>query len=670
MYCFEISYKTKWDQGITTPSDKSIESPRYITLDRNLEFERFYLNITHQLNDLKLTVHYYGDGEFSINYINLYRSSLEYVKQALIIIAVTTALELCFVFASKDENSFLLLMALIGIIIFSFIPCTLFGFVEGHDHIFHLTRIQGLAQELQNGRFPIYIQSIWGSGYGSPVSMYYGDYLLYIPAVLFTLGFSLTTSYKVYILIVSTLTAFISYYSFNYVFKKRSTALVLTLVWTCLPYRLVDIYIRSAVGEYTALIALPLVFASYYGIIYGQDMKKNSVLLALGMSIIICTHILSVIMTVLILVLVSIVSIKQLFKADRIKYILKAVIMCILFSAIFIVPFIDSYLSNDLAINHPNAFNGIQGTGVQFGEFFLFFGNVFGQGGNPIKYMEFFDRFYMTIGALLTISLFASVYLIYKKKGTKNLKYYTLFTMVLLFMSSNLFPWDSIEKLKSLKFLTSIQFPWRYLAYASLFAVAMLGEEINLIELNKDKIKETYCISTRVIKIVLCALCLFETSYIYSEYSKQDRTYIFTLYENGVTDSLYEYTPYDADERTHEIKTNGNVDIYYYSQNGSTYYLECKTYDSVGEISIPLYNYKGYVAKDKDGNNIEIKTGNQGEITFEVPENYSGSITISFEPLWYWTAAKVISLVFIIYLFIRYVVIEKINRKKLTHSVG
>lgn len=550
------------------------------------------------------------------------------------------------------------------------IPYACDGILRGDDNIFHFTRIQGLAQELQNGQFPVYIQTIWGSGYGSPVSLYYGDFLLYIPAALYAVGFSLTTSYKIYTLFISVLTTCIAYYSFNYIFKKRNTALITTLVWTCFPYRLVDIYVRFAVGEYTALAFMPLVLASYYGIICNQDLKKNSILLAVGIAAIVCTHILIMIMTVFILVIVSLILYKKVFKKENIKYIFRAIVICCILSAFFIIPFIYSYFNNDLAINHENSFNGIQGKGIQLGEFFLFFGNVFGDGLDPRKYMDYFERFYMTMGVLLTISLFVSIYLIYKKKGTKNLKYYTLFTTLLLFMSSNLFPWDFIEKIKSLKFLMSIQFPWRYLGYASLFATTMLGEEINIIDINENKIKEIYCVNGRILKVLMCALCLFESSYIYSEYSKLDRTLLFTLYEDGVTDNLYEYAPNNSGDKTHEIKASDKIDIYYYKQNGTTYYIECKTYQTSEEISIPLYNYKGYVAKDKDGNNIEIKTGNQGEITFEVPANYSGSITVSFEPLWYWTAAKVISLVFIIYLFIRYIVINKINRKKLTNSVG
>ena len=44
----------------------------------------------------------------------------------------------------------------------------------GQDLGFHLMRIEGLAAELQNGVFPIKIESLWVEGYGYPVSGYYG----------------------------------------------------------------------------------------------------------------------------------------------------------------------------------------------------------------------------------------------------------------------------------------------------------------------------------------------------------------------------------------------------------------------------------------------------------------------------------------------------------------
>ena len=48
----------------------------------------------------------------------------------------------------------------------------------GQDLGFHLMRIEGIAEGLENGVFPVKMQGLWMEGYGYPVSVYYGDFLL------------------------------------------------------------------------------------------------------------------------------------------------------------------------------------------------------------------------------------------------------------------------------------------------------------------------------------------------------------------------------------------------------------------------------------------------------------------------------------------------------------
>lgn len=114
-YCIEISYNSELDQNITIPNDKSVDAPRNVIISRNLESERYYIEIEHQIDSLELTIKYNG-GDFNITYLNLYRSSLEYIKQAITIIAITSFLEFCVIFASKDKNNLSLLVILIGIV--------------------------------------------------------------------------------------------------------------------------------------------------------------------------------------------------------------------------------------------------------------------------------------------------------------------------------------------------------------------------------------------------------------------------------------------------------------------------------------------------------------------------------------------------------------------------
>ena len=66
----------------------------------------------------------------------------------------------------------------------------------GHDLIFHLFRIEGLAEGLKAGSFPVRIQPGWFNGWGYPVSVMYGEGLLLFPSVLRILGVSVQNAYN------------------------------------------------------------------------------------------------------------------------------------------------------------------------------------------------------------------------------------------------------------------------------------------------------------------------------------------------------------------------------------------------------------------------------------------------------------------------------------------
>ena len=71
--------------------------------------------------------------------------------------------------------------------------------IRGHDIYFHLMRIEGLAQGMKTGDFPVRIQPAWYGGYGYAVSVFYSDLFLYPVALLRLAGVSLQDSYKVYV---------------------------------------------------------------------------------------------------------------------------------------------------------------------------------------------------------------------------------------------------------------------------------------------------------------------------------------------------------------------------------------------------------------------------------------------------------------------------------------
>ena len=82
-------------------------------------------------------------------------------------------------------------IALMLLIAIPLLPPSLYRIGGGHDISFHLMRIEGLAEGLKMGQFPVKIQPAWYEGFGYGCSVFYGDLFLYIPACLRLLGVSL-----------------------------------------------------------------------------------------------------------------------------------------------------------------------------------------------------------------------------------------------------------------------------------------------------------------------------------------------------------------------------------------------------------------------------------------------------------------------------------------------
>lgn len=136
-----------------------------------------------------------------------------------------------------------------------------------HDLIFHLYRIDGLAEGLKSGQFPVRFQGTQLNGLMYPVSIMYGDLFLYFPAILRCMGLSVYTAYKAYMVVVNAFCAVTTYIVFRRMFQSRAIGVLASCLWTLSAYRLfTDTWLRSAVGEYTALAFLPMIIYGLYSL--------------------------------------------------------------------------------------------------------------------------------------------------------------------------------------------------------------------------------------------------------------------------------------------------------------------------------------------------------------------------------------------------------------------
>lgn len=358
------------------------------------------------------------------------------------------------------------------------------GIATGHDIFFHLLRIDGIAEELRRGNFPVRLQSIWLDGYGYPVSIFYGDALLYFPALLRLVGIPLTTAYKIYILCINAATAVVSYMCFRRIFKDKIAGLLLSLVYTAAPYRLVDIFVRSAVGEYSSFLFFPVIALSMHRIYFGPPkILRNAIILSVSMSLLLLTHILSLEMTLIVLLIFAAFFWKKTFSKPVFLTLCTAVLLSLCLCAFFIVPLVDYTLNVPVNVTKITE-KHIQDGGVYVSQILAFFQNPFGADSREVR-----DRMIFSPGLpLVSAFVFSVIFLLYVRKD-RHLFLLVIFSALAFFLSSNSFPYNTLAPTKIGRILSQIQFPWRWLSFVTIFLTLTLGRLIKMKELDRISVR-------------------------------------------------------------------------------------------------------------------------------------------------------------------------------------
>ena len=163
---------------------------------------------------------------------------------------------------------------------FACMPLLWRGVYDGHDLFFHLNRIEGIANGLRNGQFPVRIHSSTLLGYGYAAPEFYPELFLYFPALLRNLGVSLCACVRVFEACIHLATAVSCYLCVRGMMNSRRVAVGASVLYTLCIYRLVNVYTRATLGESLAMVFFPVVMLGLYEVLRRDERKWP--LLALG----------------------------------------------------------------------------------------------------------------------------------------------------------------------------------------------------------------------------------------------------------------------------------------------------------------------------------------------------------------------------------------------------
>jgi len=168
------------------------------------------------------------------------------------------------------------------------VPLFRSGYLDSHDGLFHLYRLQALDQAFQAGVFYPRWFPQFAFGYGHPVLNYYSPLTYYVAQLLHMLGAGYILSLKLTFATGFMLSAVFMYLSAREM-VGRFPALVAAGVYTYFPYHLADTYLRGALAEAFAFVFLPLCLWAVHRLITGGR-ALYFILLSLSFAALILTH--------------------------------------------------------------------------------------------------------------------------------------------------------------------------------------------------------------------------------------------------------------------------------------------------------------------------------------------------------------------------------------------
>lgn len=319
------------------------------------------------------------------------------------------------------------------------------------DGIQHIGRAYGTFLSFKNGNFFPNIIPSFTNNFGYSWNLFYGPLSTYAVIIASIISKNFIIGYKIICYIAMILSGIFMYKFMHSLINNRDAALLSSILYMTFPYHLTDLYSRNALGEYISFIFIPIVFLGLYNIFFNED---NPYYLAIGVSGLILTHNLSTIIVGIFALLYFIANIPKLKKASVRKELIINIIIVLLITSFFWVPFLETKTFTNYHVYEDGAMATSESTANE---------------GLKIRqlFVTFDDGKYVFELGLHVITMFAFSVMTIRRINVEFRKEYIFFiiaTIISLWMSTKYFPWKYLPNIFSI-----IQFPWRYLEISAFF---------------------------------------------------------------------------------------------------------------------------------------------------------------------------------------------------------
>ncbi|GHT81235.1 hypothetical protein FACS1894125_1570 [Actinomycetota bacterium] len=510
-----------------------------------------------------------------------------------------------------------------------------------NDLGYHLHAWKGYVQALSDGQIVPQVNPEAAGGFGYSSLIFYGPLQAVVCALLFLISQSWLFSVQT-ILILSFFLAGIAMYKFVMDFSdNKITGTIAAILYITAPPELFQYFGWQGYGAVFGYIFIPILFMGFYRVICKKE--YGVIFAALGMSGLILTHILSMVMSCIFLVILLLLNVRKLRNFATLKKVVVCAMLTVGICAYFLLPFLKAYRLGIYQIFGSGGFSMawvMDGNGIAW----------FTLG----KSDYFTQRIFYTF---LAIVIAFGIYLLLKNKLLGNFsssqkllvkQSFVCFCISLVLVSAYI-PWSHLPAS-----LSTLQTPMRFICMANFFGVVVVVFFFQNIFLT-PKFKPIF----QKVIVIVCTLFFISisvftvTNSLSSSSGRYELDNTFTASEDGY---VPEYLPANApDFSDYQISS----DLIEFKRTGShsSFYTSNKS-DDIKVIELPFVYYDGYAAWDIVGQQFNVSFSANGLVQVEIPAHFSGEIFTHFA-MSFWTLCGLIITLLSIGISITYIIIRK-----------
>lgn len=164
------------------------------------------------------------------------------------------------------------------------------GYFPTHDGEWAVVRLADMFRSLRDHQFPVRFSGSLNFGYGYPLFNFAYPLPYYLSIIFHFLKFSFVDSIKILFMLTVPISAIGMFLLSKKLWRSIPGALISSILYIYLPYRIVDLYVRGSIGEAVAFAIAPFLFFALYKVYEEKNVKLWIGLSAVLYAMLITSH--------------------------------------------------------------------------------------------------------------------------------------------------------------------------------------------------------------------------------------------------------------------------------------------------------------------------------------------------------------------------------------------